>query len=338
MSECMASTGSDLFLYIVIGVLIVGAGIAAVRWSKARILSLVLVLGIASLVALGSTNRPAGAACVTTSISSTTIPNAATTTTTTAPAPTIQAAIFGDSLTANASPYITQDLAAVTTPGQIQATIYPHPGAAICDVLPQMESVATTTHPQVVVIEFGGNDFTPCISAAAASGSPYAAVITQYQTNLQTAINIFLSNGTTHVIVIAPPVPSTASPFYAHAPYPGVNAMYASFVPSLSNPAVTYFAASPWVVDPVTQQFTDYLPCKPDEISSGNCTGPVVNGVQNNQVRYLPDQAHLCVNMDSLYTANCIGYASGAWRMANAVVTAMTQVFSPAYSPQPVGP
>jgi len=252
---------------------------------------------------------------------------------TTPQAPPIQAAIFGDSLITNANPYLIEDLGAMTSPGHILTTVEQQPGSALCQFLPQMQTIATTIHPQVVALEFAGNAFSPCISNAQSQG--FSAVVAQYQADLSTAINIFLSNGTAHVIVIGAPVPSATSLYANFSPYADVKNMYASFVPSLNNPAVTYFDASPWVEDPVTHSFTQYLPCKPLEIWTGNCTGPSINGVQNNIVRY-SDGAHLCAQMAPNFT--CVGYASGAWRMANAISTAIAEAFNPQYAPLPTGP
>jgi lysophospholipase L1-like esterase len=271
----------------------------------------------------------------TTTLSPTSSTSTSTTSTTTPqPVAPIHAAVFGDSLTTNSAPYIDQELDSITSPGTITPVIYDAPGKALCDFLSQMQTVATTLHPEVVAIEFGGNDFSPCTSASSQSGFP--AVVNQYQNDLTTAISTFLSNGTEHIIVIGPPLPSPTFFAYPYAPYQAVKAMYASYVPSLNNPAVTYFDTSPWIDDPVTHSFTQYLPCKSIEISEGNCTGPVINGVPNNVVRFT-DGAHLCAAMDTA-TYICQGYAPGAWRMSNAVVTAIAQAFTPAYSPKPEGP
>jgi len=91
MQTCLASTGSNLLLAVVIGLVALGLGVVAVRSVRGRrvFVALVILLGLLSVVAVAHT-PPAGASCVTPTTSpatTTTLPA----TTTTSPATTTTA-------------------------------------------------------------------------------------------------------------------------------------------------------------------------------------------------------------------------------------------------------
>ena len=90
-SDCLASTGTNFVLLVAFSLVVVGLGVAAVRYSKARVLLVIALLGVGALAFSMSTARPASAACV--PVTTTTM--APTTTTTAAPALSLSGAIVG---------------------------------------------------------------------------------------------------------------------------------------------------------------------------------------------------------------------------------------------------
>ena len=85
MSQCLAYTGSNLLLFVVLSVALVGIGLLFVRSTKGRAALVILALVGGGLLISQATAKPASAACVATT---TTAASPSTTTTTLAPTTT----------------------------------------------------------------------------------------------------------------------------------------------------------------------------------------------------------------------------------------------------------
>jgi hypothetical protein len=176
-------------------------------------------------------------------------------------------------------------------------------GAAICDDLGDMTNDVATLHPTVAVIEFSGDNQTPCM-AAYRKGT--AAYYEKYQNDAQTAINIFRSNGIPVVLIGAPPDASTDRTANINF----LNQIYASL--AARNSGVLYVDARQSVSS--NGQYTKTLPCLPIE----PCTGPSGTNVVRS-----PDGVHFCpdgmVTEENLFSV-CDVYSSGAFRFAAAML------------------
>jgi len=243
------------------------------------------------------------------------------------PPATLQVAEFGDSISSQANPYLKDALSAATST-KINIVTNAFLGTATCDWFSTMQNVADTYHPQVVIIEFLGNTFTPCIAGAAASGGE--AVASQYAQDIIRATRIFLDAGTQKVIIMGGPTVRGSS---SNSVTSMVRIAESSAVYAINNPSVSYYSAGSWVDVPGTDASTPTLPCTTYETANNLCIGPVVNGVKTNTVRS-PDGTHFCLPDDnsSSYSAN--GFCAGAWRFGNAEATAIEEFYN--ITPLPV--
>ncbi len=176
-------------------------------------------------------------------------------------------------------------------------------GLAVCDFLASMTSDATSWQPTAVVLEFSGDNFTPCMAGDPLGSPQYYA---KYQTDMQTAIDIFRPYGT-EVFLSGTPYDASTN---ANEIVGNLNQLYASV--AAVEPGVTYVDAGQSVM--ANGAFTWTLPCLPAE----PCTGPS----DTNVVR-APDGVHFCPTGDTTiegYFAVCNVYSSGAFRFAEAML------------------
>jgi hypothetical protein len=76
------------------------------------------------------------------------------------PASARRVVLYGDSLSSQAQQFFVQ---ALSRAGITKVTTHTFGGTAICDWLAQMRSDASTLRPDAVVVQFSGNDLTPCM-------------------------------------------------------------------------------------------------------------------------------------------------------------------------------
>ncbi len=222
-----------------------------------------------------------------------------------------QAALFGDSLSAEAQPYY-DELARAA--GAVAHTYDALAGTAICDWLTRMAEVEAEYHPEAVELEFSGNNLTPCMDGYKVYSSRYYE---KYRADTMKAIEIFTAGGS-HVFLIGAPITR------AQQSVPGwqkLNMQYEEI--AAADPAhVTYVDAGASVELP-RHTYTDTLPCLEHE----PCAGPVVGGVHSNVVRST-DGIHFCpsvVGDDAGVIGRCAVYSSGAYRYAKAMADALTK-------------
>jgi hypothetical protein len=188
--------------------------------------------------------------------------------------------LYGDSLSTEASPYFTDELARTT---QAQVITKAVPGTTPCSAMGTMRDDATR-RPDVVVIQYVGNNATPCTSDT--SGVPLTgqALADRYEADVRAAVDMFASEGTRVVLVGGPDAPGL----------PGGAAMeiadaYHRIVDEWDDRAsgrVRYADAAGTVTGP-DHRFVAELPCASDEGPGEGCREGEV------EVRS-PDRAHFC--------------------------------------------
>ncbi len=181
-------------------------------------------------------------------------------------------------------------------------------GTAICDWLDEMAADAASLAPGIVVVEFSGNSFTPCMQDA--SGVPVTgpAITERYAIDAATVISTFAPIGT-HVVFAGAPVSGPTS-----AAVGRMNDLYREV--AASHDGVWYADAGAAVLS--DDSYTITLPC----LSSEPCEGGYnSDGLPVNVVR-APDGVHFCpVSGDAVQgvTDNCPVWSSGAYRYGHAL-------------------
>jgi hypothetical protein len=208
-------------------------------------------------------------------------------------------ALYGDSLGMEAG----LDFTFLAHASGASALVRTYGGLAVCDFFSDMVSDAASWQPTAVVLEFSGDNFTPCMAGNPLGSPQYYA---KYQADIQTAIDIFRPYGT-EVILVGTPYDAApdANPNIAN-----LNQLYASV--AAANPGVTYVDAGQAVM--ANGAFTWTLPC----LSTEPCTGP-----SGTNVVRAPDGVHFCPTGDTViegYFAVCNVYSSGAFRFAEAML------------------
>jgi hypothetical protein len=208
-------------------------------------------------------------------------------------------ALYGDSLGMEAGP----DFAFLAQEAGASALVRTYGGLAVCDFLQTMATDAATWRPTAAVLEFSGDNFTPCMAGDPIGSPQYYA---KYRSDLQSAIDILRPHGT-EVFLIGVPFDATAA---TNTNIANLNRLYASLAGT--NTGVTYVDAGSAVM--ADGAFTRTLPCLPAE----PCTGP-----SGTNIVRAPDGVHFCPTGDTTiegYFAVCNVYSSGAFRFATAML------------------
>ena len=248
------------------------------------------------------------------------------------PPRTVQVSLIGDSLSTQAAPSFLSDLHGVTN-AVVSTTYNSYPGTAPCDWLtaqggrPTVAQLAAA-HPDVAVLEFVGNNSTPCIAAASASPGGVAG---QYAADLTTIVHAFLAAGTPHVIVVGGSTIAPTAVFDPEAVNGRIKQAAHDLVSTAGDARVTWVDAGASVESP-TGGYVATLPCTSGEIFFQLCSGPVIGGVTQESVRAL-DGIHLC-QPGAFF--NCAGYSSGAARFAGTEVGAIDALYG--LAPRPIVP
>jgi len=209
-------------------------------------------------------------------------------------------AFYGDSLGMEAG----QDFSTLSQAAGGSAFVRAFPGTAVCDWLPNMPADDAAFHPTAVVIEFGGNDYTPCMAGDPIGSPQYYA---KYRADTQAAIDLFRADGA-EVFLVGLPYDESSS---SNVNVAILNQVYASL--SAANTGVDYVDAGQAVM--AYGAFTWTLPC----LSGEPCTGP-----SGTNVVRAPDGVHFCPTATVTivdYFAECSVYSSGAYRFAAAILS-----------------
>lgn len=215
--------------------------------------------------------------------------------------------VYGDSLVHEAAPYARDLLATVA---RVDARVTGAPGGALCDLLPQMARDAQQFHPTMVVIDFSGNAFSPCMKHADGSNLDKTEWLAKYRADTIEAVRIFRTGSPqiwlgTAPIAMVPEKKQDMDVYLLAAMAHGL---------ARENRRVHVAESGAAVLD--HGNWTRDLPCLPNEPCQGGFEPDVnharVNGV--NTVR-APDGAHFCP-VPYPQMEECPVYASGGLRYA----------------------
>jgi hypothetical protein len=179
------------------------------------------------------------------------------------------------------------------------------PGTNTCDWFQQMRKQRDQFRPQVVAIEFGGNDTTRCMHHADGSKLDQTELLAKYRRDTSYALDIWGAN--VSIYVVAPP-----------AMYDGDNRfppIYRALAQAHPN---VHFVDGGRLLTP-HRDWRKTAPCLPGE----RCTGPIVNGVPSNVIRSA-DRVHFCPVRNSVENP-CPVYSPGAARFARTIAQAITR-------------
>lgn len=233
--------------------------------------------------------------------------------TTPAPEPVLQplarpiVVLYGDSLAWEARHTFVE---AFADRPDVDVVVHTFGGTAICDWLDQMARDAATLRPGAVVVEFSGNNFTPCMQDGAGAGLTGAAYLDRYRADAATVIATFAPIGAQVLFAGGPLTRAAAERGDGQA----LNAMYARLAGA--HDAVRYVDAGAAVLD--DGEWAATLPCLPFEPCTG---GTDAAGVPVNVVR-APDGIHFCpAAADAVrgVTGDCPVWSSGAFRYGAAL-------------------
>jgi hypothetical protein len=217
--------------------------------------------------------------------------------------------LYGDSLAWEAEDSFVGAFAG--RPG-VQVLTRTYGGTAICDWFDEMESDAVTYAPGAVVLEFSGNNLTPCMQDTAGRGLTDDAYWAKYTADAEHAIALFTPTKSQVFLSGAPISQHQESTGDFHGGL--VNAMYREIADR--HDAVEYVDAGAAVLD--RGHWTATLPCLPTEPCTGG-TDLLDRGV--NVVR-APDGGHFCPAAEEAkrgVVAACPVWSSGAFRYGNAM-------------------
>ena len=208
--------------------------------------------------------------------------------------------LYGDSLAWEARDSFTQALAAHP---DLQVVTRTFGGTAICDWLATMADDATSLAPGMVVVEFSGNSFTPCMQGEDGLPLDATTVTERYRADSATVVATFAPIGTQVVFAGAP----TSGP--SATAVGRLNALYEEL--ANAHTGVTYADAGAAVL--ADDSYTLTLPC----LSSEPCGGGYNSeGIAVNVVR-AADGVHFCpVSGQAVQgvTEDCPVWSSGAYR------------------------
>ena len=206
--------------------------------------------------------------------------------------------LYGDSLSVQSNIPISN---AITGAG-LTFVSHSFGGLALCDALGEMRTdAASTTRPKVVVVAYIGNNRFPCMQHADGTPLTGADLRNKYYADLATVHNIWAPLSVPVVLLGAP---ATATDDHV--------AFDQMLQQAASDFGFTYEDVTPDLSP--GNVFASSLPCESYEsVAQGTCTGPVIDGVQDNIVRS-SDGVHLCPDVTGVHssvTPDCAVYASG---------------------------
>jgi hypothetical protein len=186
--------------------------------------------------------------------------------------------VYGDSLMSEVAGELQFQLGL----GDIPSAMHYFPGTALCDWVPTIRARVASSQSAMVVIEFSGNAFTPCMAGV----SSQYALVAKYQSDLADLATWLHARGVPLMVVAKPPgllpngdpvvIPATWSVGQIPQGYfqtdSAINDMYAAAVAGFQKQGwdVGYIAADAAVAAP-DGSWTYVLPCLSFETASMGC-------------------------------------------------------------------
>jgi hypothetical protein len=188
--------------------------------------------------------------------------------------------LYGDSLSAEASTAFVDELARTS---DAEVVVRAVPGEAPCDALGTMRA-DVALEPEVVVIQYVGNNATPCTRGPGGEPLTGPALVERAEADVRTATELFVTAGARVVLVggpHAPGLPGEATLEIAEAYNAVVNEWAGRDLGR-----VRYADAAATVTGP-DHRYVDRLPCRADE-------GPADGCVDGEVVVRAEDRIHFC--------------------------------------------
>ncbi len=230
--------------------------------------------------------------------------------------------LWGDSITAQAAPYFGYFLGLT---GHAIPRQHTFGGSALCDWFPDMRSETDPSnpngfHPQIAVIQFSGDAFTPCMHDANGVAYSGQALINKYAADSATAIAILTSAKIPVYFVSTPISRGQAAQGLASSP---LEPMFSRLPTVFSGNPLVRFADAAAAVE-WHGHYTDTLPCKKGE----TCTGHWPDGTPTVVVRQA-DGAHFCPVQEVIVNGatSCPSVMPGAIRYVQAIIARIAQDF-----------
>jgi hypothetical protein len=225
--------------------------------------------------------------------------------------------LYGDSLAVEAAGPFTE---AMEASSEADVQVRAVPGVAPCDLLGDMrEDMADPgRRPDVVVLQFAGNNASPCIQGpdGVLTG---ADLVLRYAVDVREVVELFALDGVRVVLAIPPVTPGL--PNDAHDLLVDEYERIVTEWAGRDIGEVRAAQAGAEVTGP-GGEYVESLPCLPDEGPDEGCEDGEI------AVR-TPDRIHFCP--EELDGLRCPAYSSGARRYADELARVVTMALSPAY-------
>jgi hypothetical protein len=238
-------------------------------------------------------------------------------------APPLRVELWGDSLSAQASDYFGYFLAMTD---KVTSREHVFGGTALCDWFPDIRTEidpANTSgfHPQVAVLQFSGNAFTPCMLTKGGAAYSGQALIDKYEADSAAAIAMFAK---AHIAVYFASSPLSSYQSLQYTDQTPLGVMFSRLPARFpSGRAVRFIdAATPleW-----HGKYSKTLPC----LSWERCTGRWPDGTKTVVVRQ-SDGVHFCpvgVKAVKGVVPACPVLSPGAERFALAMISPVARDF-----------
>jgi hypothetical protein len=220
------------------------------------------------------------------------------------PSPPTRVSLFGDSLAYQARAAFEARMAA-TEPGDLHVSTFPT--TALCDFSGAIAQDLVGRRPRVVVLEFSGNSYTPCMrdpkGNLLAIGS--TAWRDRYVDDLRAVLRVARVTGTTVVWATAPPV---GHPFPSDYPRRIAGAVRAL----AAHDARLHVADTGAALAGPDRSFAASLPCRAGD-----------EGCRDDRIAVrAPDGLHFDCHGVLEPSMDCTGYSAGARRFGDALADA----------------
>jgi hypothetical protein len=211
--------------------------------------------------------------------------------------------LFGDSLTYQARAAF---LAETVPLGVRFVTVSTRPGAALCDDRDAIVRDLTSKRPDLLVLEYSGNSFTPCMTDERGGQLTIGSRMwrERYREDLDRIATIAASTGTDVVWATAPPVEKIGTP-------PDYPARIEAIARAVADRDPRVRVADTGAAVAAQDGFARTLPCRPDEVA--------LCGADDRIAVRAEDRLHFdCIGTID-FMGGCIGYSAGARRYGAAL-------------------